>query len=66
LAIALTRSNGIVVSWTNTNGFMLQTNAILSSGSWTNYTGTVTTNNGVSSATINPPTGKNFFRLMKP
>jgi hypothetical protein len=66
LAIALTLSNCVVVSWTNANGYILQTNGDLASGAWTNYTGTVATTNGLSSITINPPTGTNFFRLINP
>ncbi|MGO8931068.1 MAG: hypothetical protein ACLQU3_29785 [Limisphaerales bacterium] len=41
----------------------MQTNGNLSTLGWVAYGGTVTTANGINSATIIPPTGKLFFRL---
>jgi hypothetical protein len=54
---------GVVVSWTGAGGFALQTNGDLTTTNWANYGGTITTNNGMSSAAITPLPGNLFFRL---
>jgi hypothetical protein len=53
-------NNQAVVSWpVAATGWTLQTNNNLATGTWVNYTGTVTNN----SATNSPSTGNLFFRL---
>ena len=56
-------ANQAIVSWPSTvTGWTLQTNASLTSGIWGAYSGNIVNN----SATISPPTGKQFFRLTHP
>ena len=61
--------NRAIISWPSpSTGFLLQTNGNISTTNWVNYTGSIVTNvpGTNNSVTINPPTGKLFFRLMHP
>ena len=64
LLLTVTNSgNQIVVSWPSpVMGWTLQTNRYLGTGTWYNYTGSVTNN----SVTNSPPVGNLFFRLIHP
>jgi sugar lactone lactonase YvrE len=60
-------TGNVVVSWPSpSTGFVLQTNGVISTVNWSNYSGTVTTNGTTNSVTISPPSGHDFFRLAKP
>jgi hypothetical protein len=63
LSISLTGTNSVTVSWPNTGSYILQTNSILSNGSWAAGGYTVNTVNGINSVTITPQAGSMFFRL---
>lgn len=53
-------NNRAIVSWPiSATGWTLQTNNNLATGTWGNYSGTVTNN----TVTNSPPTGNLFFRL---
>ncbi len=58
--------NTAIVSWPLASaGFALQQNNNLGHPSgWSNYGGTVSTNNAVNSITLTAPTGNLFYRLM--
>ena len=60
--------NSVTVSWPMAaNGFGLQqNNNVANPAGWSAYGGTVSTNSGVNSITISPPTGNLFFRLANP
>ncbi len=63
LAISLTASNGVVISWPNQGSYTLQTNANLAVSNWVGYGGAISTSNGTNSVTFTPSAGKLFFRL---
>jgi hypothetical protein len=63
LAISLTTSNGVVISWPNVGSYTLQTNASLAASNWAGYGGAISTSNGTNSLTLTPSAGKLFFRL---
>ncbi|MGA9779516.1 MAG: hypothetical protein WBS33_14695 [Verrucomicrobiia bacterium] len=66
-AIQITMVGGqVVLSWPNTGSYTLQTNGDLSTPSWADYGGTVTTTNGTNSVTVTSPTGNMYFRLSDP
>jgi hypothetical protein len=55
--------NQAIVSWdSSVTGWTLQTNNNLATGTWGNYTGTVSNNR----VTNSPPMGNVFFRLKQP
>jgi hypothetical protein len=60
--------NSVTVSWPLASaGFTLQqNNNLVNPANWLAYSGAVSTNNGVNSITITPPTGSLFFRLTSP
>ncbi|MGA9778380.1 MAG: choice-of-anchor tandem repeat GloVer-containing protein [Limisphaerales bacterium] len=66
LTITFIALDSVVVSWPDIAGYILQTNGNLSTADWVAYGGTVTTANGTNTATITPPTGNLFFRLVNP
>jgi hypothetical protein len=67
LTITFVGPNSVVVSWPNTGSYTLQQNSNLAvPGGWTTSGYTITTNNGINSITISPPTGNLFFRLSNP
>jgi hypothetical protein len=54
----------VVVSWpSNGTGIVLQTNSDLTTANWGDYTGPVTSSNGINSVLLYKPTGSLFFRL---
>jgi hypothetical protein len=54
----------VVVAWPSTGtGYVLQTNSDLTTPNWGDYTGSVTSSNGVNSVSFYKPTGSLFFRL---
>ena len=54
----------IVVSWPSTgSGIVLQTNSDLTTTNWGDYTGSVTSSNGINSVSFYKPNGSLFFRL---
>jgi hypothetical protein len=54
----------VVVSWPSTGpGVVLQTNSDLTTANWGDYTGPVTSSNGINSVSLYKPTGSLFFRL---
>jgi streptogramin lyase len=63
LAISLTASNGVVISWPSVGSYTLQTNANLAASNWVGYGGAISTSNGTNSVTFTPSAGKLFFRL---
>jgi sugar lactone lactonase YvrE len=63
LAVFLTATNSVVVSWPNLGSYTLQTNADLTTTNWAGYGGGVATATGTNSVTISPPAGNLFFRL---
>ncbi len=66
-AMQITMVGGqVVLSWPNTGSYTLQTNGDLSTPSWADYGGTVTTTNGTNSVTVTSPTGNMYFRLSDP
>ncbi len=60
--------NSVIVSWPYpSTGFVLQQKSDLSDpAGWSNYAGSVSTNNGVNRMTITPLAGDLFFRLYHP
>jgi hypothetical protein len=60
--------NSVIVSWpASPGGFTLHQNGNLANAAgWSNYGGTVSTNNGVNSITLTAPVGTLFFRLSNP
>jgi alpha-L-arabinofuranosidase len=66
LSIWLTTPNTAVVSWAAVGAYNLQTNDNLSTTSWGDFAGAVTTINGTNSVTITPSTRNLFFRLQQP
>jgi hypothetical protein len=66
LNIARNGTNSVIVFWADTGIYTLQNNNNLSTTNWTTYGGTITTTNGTNYATITPPSGRLFFRLMAP
>jgi hypothetical protein len=59
--------NGVVISWASPSaGFVLQQNSNLATTNWTNFGGTVHSNNTTMSVTNSPLTGNLFFRLLHP
>ena len=68
--LTITQSgSSAIISWPSpSTGFLLQTNGNLAGTNWFNFTGAIVTNGPgtTNSVTINPPTGKLFFRLMHP
>jgi hypothetical protein len=55
------------ISWlAPATGFVLEESPNLTSGSWSGYSTTLTTNEGVISATVPAGTGYQFFRLRNP
>ena len=57
----------VTVSWpAGASGWVLQENASMSLGSWTNSTRPETIVNGQKQVTISPPSGTGFFRLAHP
>jgi hypothetical protein len=58
--------NGLSVSWSQTSDFVLQT-SFNPDGVWSNYTNTITTNEGVSRVVVSHPAkeGCQFFRLVR-
>ncbi len=58
--------NGLSVSWSQTSDFLLQT-SFNPDGVWSNYTNTITTNEGVSRVVVSHPAkeGYQFFRLIR-
>jgi hypothetical protein len=57
--------NSVTVSWpVGSGGFVLQQNNDLANPvGWSPYSGTITTADGVSSITLTPPAGTQFYRL---
>ncbi|MFZ0827561.1 MAG: hypothetical protein WAO02_09085 [Verrucomicrobiia bacterium] len=56
--------DNVVVSWpTSAAGFVLQTNADLTTTNWGDYTGPVNSRGGTNSVTLSKSTGSLFFRL---
>ena len=57
--------NSVTISWPlGTGGFALQqNNNVADPAGWSNYGGTVSTNNGMNSITLTAPTGNQFYRL---
>jgi hypothetical protein len=56
--------DNVVVSWpASATGYVLQTNADLTMANWGDYTGTVTNNGVMNSATLGKSAGSLFFRL---
>jgi hypothetical protein len=54
----------VVVSWPSAGtGIVLQTNSDLTTTNWGDYTGPLTSSNGVNSVSFYKPTGSVFFRL---
>jgi hypothetical protein len=66
LSIRLISANSVVVSWSSTGAYTLQTNNNLATGGWTGYGGSVSINQGTNSVNLVPPTGHLFFRLQSP
>ena len=53
-----------VVSWAAAlTNFVLETTTDLPAGSWVTNSSPITTSNGTNSLTVNPATGRKFFRL---
>jgi len=65
LTAAFAAPAGVVVSWSGTGGFTLQTNGDLTTTNWANYGGSITTSNGMNNAAIAPLPGNLFFRLQQ-
>lgn len=65
--LTITRAGGgIILSWpANGQPLVLQQNTDLKAGSWTASSLAITTENGVSRATIAAPAGRLFFRLSR-
>ncbi|HXT13195.1 MAG TPA: hypothetical protein VN873_16680 [Candidatus Angelobacter sp.] len=59
------KGNLLVISWPESAavGFTLQTNGDLTAPNWNDYGGTISTNGGTESVTINPQADTLFFRL---
>jgi hypothetical protein len=51
------------VSWPAASGYVLQTNADLTTTNWGDYLGTVDSANGINSVTLHKTGGSLFFRL---
>jgi hypothetical protein len=59
--------NNVLVWWLgNATTFKLQTNATLSSATWTAYTGAINSSGGTNSVALSAPRGNLFFRLAFP
>ena len=65
LTITLVNGNP-VISWPTTPGFVLEQSPSGTHATWSNTGGTFTTNAGVTSITISPPTGYQLYRLIAP
>ena len=67
LAIALTPSNTVLLSWTSVSTiFKIQTNSSIASSNWFTGNYVIGTTNGTNhSATLAPPKNDTFFRLVK-
>src|SRR5580698_4878691 len=63
LTISLQNTNSVTVSWPATGAYTLQTNSDLVTGSWGDYGGLISSNNGTNSVTIGPLATAEFFRL---
>jgi hypothetical protein len=62
--LTVTRSgNNVIVSWPASSAFILQQTSNLAVTNWTASSFTISTNSGIESITISPPTGNLFFRL---
>ena len=64
LTIGFGAPNSVVISWPSLGSYTLQSNGNLATTNWVNYGGTVSAGTGTNSATISPPVGSLFFRLM--
>ena len=67
LSIRLTSANAAQVLWPSpSTGFMVQQNAELNSTNWVNAPQAVSDNGADKFITVNPSTGRRFYRLFKP
>jgi hypothetical protein len=67
LAISLTGSNTVVVSWpSSATGFVLQQKSNLATPNWPDFNGAVNDDGTTKTAIITPLTGNQFFRLYHP
>jgi hypothetical protein len=68
LALGLTTSNTVAVSWPSpSTGWMLQENTNgVSSVNWSNAPGPIQDDGTNKTLIVNPPTGNRFYRLFKP
>ena len=55
--------NSVLVSWPNTGTYTLLQTSSLTGGSWVTNTTAISTNNGINTVAITPPSGRLFFRL---
>jgi autotransporter-associated beta strand protein len=65
-AISFVGPDSVMVSWPDTGSYSLQTNGDVTTPSWIDYGGMITTANGTNSIIITPPAGNLFFRLSNP